>query len=194
MVNNKKIIKFYDHEYLEGKALKKTIKKFAGKIKELKLKKYNVNEVKKPWSITSNGKSLSRNTLYIGDVLPDFLLSTYFRISHILSRPNGSTVDTNIKQKVKKTILKELIRIGYKYETRSSPSKDPTKVINNIIVRIKRIKNKGWAVIIDRRKSADVDRDTTKIRKFLENNGIVIEDENICPTYCISKKIKRETK
>lgn len=160
------------------------------KIKELKLKKYDVNEVKKPWSITSNGKSLSRNVLYIGDVLPDYLLSTYFRVSHKLIRPNNSIVDNNIRQKVKKTILKELIKIGYKYEAKSSPSKDPTKSINNIAVRIKRIKNRGWAIIIDRRKSMDIDRDTMKIRKFLEENGITVEDRNICPTYCISKKVK----
>lgn len=163
------------------------------KIKELKLKKYDVNEVKKPWSITSGGKSLSRNVLYIGDVLPDYLLSTYFRVSHRLIRPNNSIVDKNIRQKVKKTILKELISLGYRYEAHSTPSKEPTKVINNISVRIKRIKDKGWAVIIDRRKSADVDRDTLKIRKFLEDNGITVEDKNICPTYCISKKTKTKS-
>ena len=162
------------------------------KIKKLSLvrnpKKWDVNEVKKPWSITSNGKLLSRNVLYIGDVLPDYLLSTYFRVSHKLIRPNNSVVDNNIRQKVKKTILKELISIGYRYESHSIPSKDPTKSINNIAVRIKRIKDKGYAIIIDRRKSVDIDRDTLKIRKFLENNGIIVEDKNICPTYCISKK------
>ena len=158
------------------------------KIKELKLKKYDVNKVKKPWSITSDGKLLSRNTLYIGDVLPDFLLFLYFRTSHTLSRPDDSIVDQNIKQKVKKTILKELIRIGYKYKTHSTPSKEPSKTINNIAVRIKQIKDKGYAVIIDKRKSSDIDKDTTKIRKFLEDNGMGIKDCNICPTYCISKK------
>ena len=160
------------------------------KIKELKLRKYDVNTVKKPWSITSNGKLLSRNVLYIGDVLPDYLLSTYFRVSHKLIRPNNSVVDNNIRQKVKKTILKELISIGYRYEARSIPSKKSSKSINNITVRIKRIKDKGWTIIIDKRKSADIDRDTTKIRKFLENNNIIVKDENICPTYCIIKKIK----
>lgn len=155
-------------------------------------KKFDVNTVRKPWSITSNGKSLSRNVLYIGDVLPDFLLSTYFKVSHKLTRPNKSIVDKTIRQRVKKTILQELINLGYKYEAHSVPSKEPTKTINNINVRIKRIKEKGWAIIIDKRKSADVDRDTMKIRKFLEDNNIIVEDNNICPTYCISKKIKKE--
>ncbi len=161
-------------------------------LKELKLKSYDVNKVKKPWSITSDGKSLSRNVLYIGDILPDYLLSTYFRVSHKLIRPNNSIVDKNVRQKVKKTILKELMSLGYRYETYSTPSKDPTKTINSIAVRVKQIRNKGWAVIIDRRKSTDIDRDTTKIRKFLEDNNMIIKDDNICPTYCTSKRAKEK--
>ena len=158
------------------------------KIKEIKLKKYDVNKVKKPWSMTLDGKSLSRNVIYIGDVLPDYLLSTYFRVSHRLLRPNNTIVDKNIRQKVKKTILKELISIGYRYEAHSIPSKEPTKTINNISVRIKQVKNRGWVIIIGKRKSVDIDRDTMKIQKFLEENGITVEEKNICPTYCIIKK------
>ena len=153
-------------------------------------KKYDINKVKKPWSITSDGKSLSRNVLYLGIVeLPDFLKQNYIRPSNKLIRPNGSIVDENIRQKVKKSIIKELISLGYKYESKHIRVKDNVTIIKNVTIRIKRIPRKGWAIIIDRRKSTDIDRDTIKVQKFLEEKGIDIKDENICPTYCVNKRI-----
>ncbi len=154
------------------------------------LKKYDINKVKKPWSITLDGKTLARNVLYLGIAeLPEFLMQNYVRPSNKLIRPNNSIVDENIRQKVKKSIIKELLSLGYKYEPKHIRVKDNVTIINNVTVRIKRIPRKGWAVIIDRRKSTDIDRDTIKVQKFLEKKGIKIKDENICPTYCINKKI-----
>ncbi len=153
-------------------------------------KKYDINKVQKPWSVTANGKVLSRNSIYIGDNLPDFLMTWQEKVKHILKRSNGSIVDNKIRQRVKKTIIDELIRLGYTYEISSVKIKSTVTSIKNIRVRIKRIPSKGYSIIIDRRKSADIDRDTLKIRKYLEENGIIVEDELICPTYCISKKRK----
>lgn len=155
---------------------------------QLKRKMYNLNIVSKPWSITANGKVLSRNVIYIGDNIPDFLTSWQDKVKHILKRPNGSIVDNKIRQKIKKTVINELIKIGYTYEIGAVKIKTNVTSIQNIRVRIKRIKDKGYAVIIDRRKSADIDRDTLKIRKYLEENGITVEDELICPTYCVKSK------
>jgi len=151
-------------------------------------KKYDIDKVNKPWSITSNGKVLSRNTMYIGDVIPEFLTSWQEKVKHILKRPNKSIVDNKIRQRVKKTIINELIKLGYTYEISSVKIKTNVTSIQNVRVKIKRIPSKGYAVIIDRRKSADIDRDTLKIRKYLEENGITVEDELICPTYCIKSK------
>jgi hypothetical protein len=151
-------------------------------------KKYDINKVQKPWSVTANGKVLSRNVIYIGDRIPDFLTSWQDKVKHILKRPNDSIVDNKIRQKIKKTVIDELIRLNYKYEISSIKIKTTVTSIKNIRVRIKRIKDKGYAVIIDRRKSADIDRDTLKIRKYLEENGIIVEDELICPTYCVKSK------
>ena len=148
-------------------------------------KKYDINKVKKPWSITSDGKSLSRNVLYLGIAeLPDFLMQSYIRPSNKLIRADGSMVDENIRQKIKKSVVKELLSLGYKYEPKHIRVKDNVTIIKNVTIRIKRIPRKGWAVIIDRRKSTDIDRDTIKVRKFLEEKGIEIKDENICPMYC----------
>jgi len=160
------------------------------KSKIIEPKKYGIEKVDKPWSITSNGKVLSRNAIYIGDNIPDFLTSWQDKVKHILKRPNNSIVDNKIRQKIKKTVINELVKIGYTYEIGSVKIKTSVTSIQNIRVRIKRIKDKGYAVIIDRRKSADIDRDTLRIRKYLEENGIVVEDKLICPTYCISKRRK----
>ena len=163
-------------------------KKTNLKQKIVELKKFDVNTVKKPYSIISNGKPLSRNSMYIGEELPDFLLQTYQREIYTLSRRDGTIVDENIRQKVKKTIIKELLRVGYKYEPRAHHIKDTTKIIKNVPVRIKHIPRKGWTVIIDHRKSIDIDKDTLKIRAFLEKKGMIIKDESICPTYCVPKR------
>ncbi len=158
------------------------------KSKENKLKMFDVSTVKKPWSIISDGKPLSRNVIYIGEELPDFLLQSYNRQIFTLSRRDGSIVDENIRQKVKKTIIKELIATGHKYEARDRMVKDTATIIKNVSVKVKHIPRKGWAIIIGKRKSSDIDRDTIKVRTFLEKKGIIIEDGNICPTYCIPKR------
>ncbi len=151
-------------------------------------KKFDVNTVKKPYSIISNGKPLARNVMYIGNDLPDFLLQNYQREIYILFRRDGSIVDENIRQKVKKTIIKELLATGHKYETRSRLVKDTTTMIKNVSVKIKHFSRKGWAIIIGKRKSTDIDTDTIKIKKYLAKKGIIVEDDNICPTYCVPKK------
>jgi len=158
------------------------------KSKDVKLKMFDVSTVKKPWSIISDGKPLSRNVIYIGEELPDFLLQNYQRQIFTLSRRDGSIIDENIRQKVKKTIIKELITKGYRYESRDRLVKDTTTMIKNVSVKVKHIPRKGWAIIIGKRKSSDIDRDTIKVRNYLEKKGIEIKDENICPTYCIPKK------
>lgn len=161
-----------------------------GKITELpSLKKLDVNDVKKPWSIISNGKPLSRNVIYIGEIVPDFLIKNYSRLINTLTRPNGTVVDKNIRQKIKKTVVKELLSLGYKLEPRSITMKDSVTDIKGTAVRIKWISGRGNAIIIDRRKSADIDKDTIKIRKYLLDNGIKVDDYNICPTYCVPKKL-----
>lgn len=154
----------------------------------IKSKKYSIEKVNKPWSITANGKVLSRNTIYIGDNVPEFLTSWQDKVKHVLKRPNGSIVDNKIRQLVKKTIVDELIKLGYTYTISSVKIKTSVTSIASIRVKIKKIPSKGYAVIIDKRKSADIDRDTLKVRKFLEENGIVVEDKLICPTYCIKSK------
>jgi len=165
---------------------KRNLKKIE--LKENKLKMFDVSTVKKPWSIISDGKPLSRNVIYIGEELPDFLLQNYKREIYTLSRRDGSIVDENIRQKVKKTIIKELIATGHRYEARARLVKDTATMIKNISVKIKHIPRKGWAIIIGKRKSINIDQDTIKVRNYLEKKGIVIEDGNICPTYCIPKR------
>lgn len=152
------------------------------------LKKFDVNTVKKPYSIISNGKPLARNVMYIGNDLPDFLLQNYQRQIYTLSRQDGSIVDDNIRQKVKKTIIKELLATGHKYEARARLVKDTTSTIKNVSVRIKHFPRKGWAIIIGKRKSTDIDSDTIKVKNYLAKKGIIIEDDSICPTYCVPKK------
>ena len=152
------------------------------------IKKFDVSTTKKPWSIISNGKPLSRNTIYIGEILPDFLMQNYQREHHSITRPDGSVVDNIIRQKVKKTIIKELIRLNYKINPHKHQVRDVKSVVANVHVKIKHISNKGWAVIIDKRRSIDVDKDTLKVRSYLEKKGIEIKDENICPMYCIPTK------
>lgn len=152
------------------------------------LKKFDVNTVKKPYSIILNGKPLSRNVIYIGEELPDFLLQNYQREIYTLSRRDGTIVDENIRQKVKKTIIKELIATGHRYEARARLVKDTATMIKNVSVKIKHIPKKGWAIIIGKRKSTDIDQDTIKVRAFLEKKGIEIKDDAICPTYCVPKK------
>lgn len=39
----------------------------------------DVTKIKKPWSLSSDGKPLSRNTIYIGDVLPDFFVTGLYK-------------------------------------------------------------------------------------------------------------------
>ena len=161
------------------------------KIRNLKKdepKKFDISTTKKPWKVTLNGKPLSRNSIYIGDTLPDFLLQNYQRQIYKLSRPDGTVVDENIRQKVKKTIVKKLLRLNYKYEPRNRFVEDATKIIDDVSVRIKWIHRKGYVVVIDHRKSSDIDKDTLKVRAFLEKKGIAIKDESICPTYCIFKR------
>jgi len=171
---------------------KRNLKKIEPTIKELReelgIKKFDVNTVKKPYSIILNGKPLSRNVIYIGEELPYFLLQNYKREIYTLSKRDGTIVDGNIRQKVKKTIIKELISTGHKYETRTRIVKDTTSMIKNVSVRIKHFPRKGWAIIIGKRESTDVDKDTIKVRNYLEKKGIVIKDEAICPTYCVPKK------
>lgn len=152
------------------------------------LKVFDVSTVKKPYSIILNGKPLSRNVIYIGEELPDFLLQNYQREIYTLSRRDGTIVDENIRQKVKKTIIKELIATGHRYEARARLVKDTTTIIKNVSVKVKHVSRKGWAIIIGKRKSTDIDKDTIKVRNYLEKKGIEIKDEAICPTYCISKK------
>ena len=151
-------------------------------------KKFDVNTVKKSYNIILDGKPLAKNVIHIGEVLPDFLLQNYQRQIYTLYRRDGSVVDDNIKQKIKKTIIKELITTGHKYEARTCNVKDTTTTIKNISVRIKHIPKRDWVIIIGKRKSTDIDQDTIKIRNYLEKKGIIIEDGNICPTYCIPKK------
>lgn len=155
---------------------------------ESELKKFDVSKVKKPWSIISDGKPLSRNSIYIGEVLPDFLMEKYQKPIYILTRPDGTVVDDKVRQKVKKTIIKELIKLNYKYEPQIRFVMDVTKIIKNVPVRIKWITGKGYAIVIDHRKSTDIDKDTLKVCAFLEKKGIMIKDEAICPTYCIPKR------
>lgn len=159
------------------------------KINESKTnKKYDINTVNKPWSISSNGKVLSRNTMYIGDAIPEFLTSWQDKVKHVLKRSDKSIVDNKIRQRVKKTIINELIKLGYTYDISLVKVKTNVTSIKNIRVKIKRIPSKGYAVIIDRRRSADIDRDTLKIRKYLEEKGIEVKDELICTTYCIKSR------
>lgn len=158
------------------------------KIDGFKPKKFDVNNVKKSWSIVSDGKPLSRNVIYIGNDLPDFLLQNYQREIYTLSRRDGSIVDDNIRQKVKKTIIKELLTTGHKYEARMRNVKDTATVIKNVSVKIKHVPRKGWAIIIGKRKSTDIDTDTIKIKNYLAKKGITVDDEAICPTYCVPKK------
>ncbi len=164
----------------------KKVSSVEGLRKELKT--LNVNSVKKPYSIILNGKPLSRNVIYIGEELPDFLLQNYKREIYTLSRRDGSVVDAFIRQKVKKTIIKALISSGYKYEARTHLVKDTTSTIKNVSVRIKHFPRKGWAIIIGKRKSTDIDQDTVKVRAYLEKKGVEIKDDAICPTYCVPKK------
>lgn len=155
--------------------------------------KFDVNKVRKPWSIVSNGKSLSRNTIYIGDTIPEFLLEDSTKQIFTLQRPNNSIVDDSIRQKIKKTVVTELISLGYKLKPRSSYLRSSVTRIDNTSVRIKRIIGKGWAIIIDKRKSINIDKDTTKILEYLKLNNLDVDDYNICPTYCIIKNtIKKE--
>ncbi len=169
--------------------LKKSEQKKLGLKKGLnELKKFDVNTVKKPYSIISNGKPLARNVMYIGNDLQDFLLQNYQRQIYTLSRRDGSIVDDNIRQKVKKTIIKELLASGHKYEARARLVKDTVTMIKNVSVRIKHFPRKGWAIIIGKRKSTDIDQDTIKIKNYLAKKGIIVEDDSICPTYCVPKK------
>lgn len=151
-------------------------------------KKFDVKKTKKPWKVVSDGKPLSRNTMYIGDTLPDFLLQNYERLIYKLTRFDGTVVDENIRQKVKKTIIKELLKCGYKFEPKNRFVKDVTKMIENVPVRIKWVHHKGYAVVIDHRKSSDIDKDTIIVQNFLKKKGLLIKDEQICPTYCVPNK------
>lgn len=153
---------------------------------------FDVTKIKKPWSLSSGGKPLSRNTIYIGDVLPGFLVQDYTRPVYKLLRPDESIVDDAIRQKVKKSIKTELIRLGYKFEPRSGSVKDTVTFIENVKVVIKRVPGRGYAIIINKRRSFDVDKDTLKILEFLSGKGLEVGAYNICPTYCIPKVVKEE--
>lgn len=168
------------------------VKKNKKQGKERPGDEFDVNKIKKPWSLSSNSKPLSRNTIYIGDVVPDFLMQDYVRPIYKLIRPNGSIVDDSIRQKLKKSVKKEFISLGYKLEPRSGPVKDTVTYIENVKVIIKKISGRGFAIIINKRKAFDIDRDTLKVLEFLSRNGLEIGDYNICPTYCIAKVEKED--
>jgi hypothetical protein len=152
----------------------------------------DVTKIKKSWALSSGSKPLSRNTIYIGDKVPDFLMQDYVRPISKLIRPDGSIVDDSIRQKLKKSVVKEFIRLGYKLEPRSGPVKDTVTYIENVKVLIKKVPGRGYAIIINKRKAFDVDRDTLKILAFLSGKGLEVGSYNICPTYCIAKVEKEE--
>lgn len=152
----------------------------------------DVTKIKKSWALSSGSKPLSRNTIYIGDKVPDFLMQDYVRPISKLIRPDGSIVDDSIRQKLKKPIVKEFIRLGYKFEPRSDPVKDTVTYIENVKVLIKKMSGRGYAIIINKRKAFDVDRDTLKIIAFLSEKGLEVGPYNICPTYCIGKIEKKD--
>lgn len=121
-----------------------------------------------------------------------FLLQDYIRPICKLTRPDGSIVDEFVRQKVKKSIITEFIRLGYKFEPRSGSVKDTVTLIDNVKVTIKKVIGRGYAIIVNKRKSFDIDRDTLKILEFLNKNGLEVGAYNICPTYCIPKFVKED--
>ncbi len=174
-----------------AKNIKRNLKKVQSNKSETSLKNLNLNVNKtNSWSLIYNSKPLSRNTIYLGNELPEFLIEKCARTIHILTDKNGNLVDDNIRQKVKMTIVKYLTSTGCKWESKTRYIFDKATVIDNVPVKIKKVQGKGWAIIIKRRKAIDVSKATIKVLNYLEKKGIIIEDKNICPMYCIPSEQK----
>jgi hypothetical protein len=159
-------------------------------VKEIMNKKWDANKARKPWSLTLNGKRLSKNTLFIGKTLPDFLQEDYTRTIFTIIAPDGTVIDEYVRQKTKETLKKYLINMGFQFNARSGNVKDKVRIINGIIVKVVRVKGLGYSIVIDKRSSADIDRDTLIVRNFLENKGVMIDNDDICPAYCLIKENK----
>lgn len=150
-----------------------------------KTKDFDVSSTKRPWTLVSNNKPLSRNTIYVGYELPEFLLGKCERLIYTLTDPNGNIVDDNIHQKVKKTVKEATELFNFTWKVRREHILDKVTYIDDVRVKIKKVTGKGWAIIVKRRNASDVSRDTIKVLNYLKKMGIVIDDENICPMYCI---------
>ena len=164
---------------------------------EKRSKKWDVNKPRKGNSKDKNvgiidGDAIDKKTIRLGRILPEILLQEVNRECYIYRRPDGSIIDDCVRQKVKKKLDDEMSRLGITKEVYYKPVKEPVETIKNIIVTITKTEEKGWVIIIKRKTSFDVVRDTNIIVRFLERNGIHIKDEDICTGSCPLTKLDEE--
>ena len=166
-------------------------------VSEKRSKKWDVNKPRKGNSKDKNigiidGEAIDKKTIKLGRTVPDILLQDVKRKCYTYRRPDESIIDECVRQKVKKTLDDEMYRLGITKDVYFKSIKEPVGVIENIIVVITKTEEKGWVIIVKRKTSFDVLRDTNIIVRFLERNGIYIKDEDICTGFCPLTKLDEE--
>ena len=169
----------------------------ATTIKNVKVSKIDNNKRSKKWNVNKprrgaknknsgikDGDTIDKKTIKIGRILPDILTQDVNRECYIYRRADESIIDECVRQKVKKTLDEEMLRLGITKKVYYKVVREPVVSIKNIVVNIIKTKEKGWVIIIKRKTSFDVIRDTGKIVEFLGENGVFIKDEDICTGSC----------
>lgn len=156
---------------------------------ERRSKKWDVNKPRKGDSKDKNvgiidGDAIDKKTIRLGRTVPDILLQDAKRKCFVYRRPDGSIIDDCVRQKVKKKLDDEMSRLGITKDVYHKTIKEPVETIKNINVVITKTEEKGWVIVVKRKTSFDVVRDTNIIVKFLEKNGIHINDDDICTGFC----------
>ena len=164
---------------------------------EKRSKKWDVNKPRKGNSKDKNvgiidGDAIDKKTIKLGRTVPDILLQDAKRKCYRYRRSDGSIIDECVRQKVKKKLDDEMSRLGITKDVYFKMIKEPVETIKNIIVVITKTEEKGWVIIVKRKTSFDVIRDTNIILRFLERNGIYIKDEDICTGFCPLTKLDEE--
>ena len=159
--------------------------------KNKRSKKWNVNKIRKGKGDSKNknsgikdGDAIDKKTIKIGRILPDILMQDVNRECYIYRRADESVIDECVRQKVKKTLDEEMFRLGITKKVYYKVVREPVESINNVVVSILQTKEKGWVVIIKRKTSFDIIRDTERIIEFLGKNGVQIKEEDICTGSC----------
>jgi hypothetical protein len=160
-------------------------------------KKWDVNKPRKGNTKDKNvgiidGEAVDKKTIKLGRTVPDILIQDTNRKCYRYRRSDRSIIDECVRQKVKKTLDDEMSRLGITKDIYFKMIKEPVGTIKNIPVVITKTEEKGWVIIVKRKFSFDVIRDTNIIVKYLEKNGIYIKDEDICTGFCPLTKLDEE--